>query len=75
LLIVWVGVASLPFLFLDSYHQGRIIYDLPIPILMSSALIFLLPAIGTRSIHRPGIILLVLILTIANYALRGILPL
>src|SRR5260370_4328370 len=29
LLILWVGVASLPFLAMDSYHQARILYDLP----------------------------------------------
>src|SRR3989475_12937428 len=41
LLTLWVGVASLPFLILDSYHQARIVYDLPIPILCSiAALLF-----------------------------------
>src|SRR5438094_5983888 len=30
LLILWIGVSSLPFLLLDSYNQTRILYDLRI---------------------------------------------
>src|SRR5881296_240869 len=57
LLILWVGVASLPFLILDSYHQARILYDLPIPVLVSVALLFFLPQLGTRSIRWPGLLI------------------
>src|SRR5438093_173824 len=35
LLILWVGVSSIPFAVLDSYHQARIVYDLPISVLLA----------------------------------------
>jgi hypothetical protein len=73
MVLLWVGVASIPFLVLDSYDQSRIVYDLPIPILMSSALLFFLPVIGIRNIRLPGIIILLILLLCANYALQGIL--
>lgn len=73
LLILWVGVASIPFLVLDSYHQARIVYDLPIPVLISTTLIVLLPQTGTRNIRWPGIIIVLLLALSANYALQGVL--
>ena len=73
LVILWIGVASLPFLVLDSYHQARIIYDLPIPVLMSTAVLFFVPAIGTRKIRWPGIIIILALVLCATYALQGIL--
>src|SRR2546425_10695560 len=73
LVILWVGVASVPFLVLDSYSQARILYDLPIPVLTSSALLFFLPTIGTRNIRWPGIIIFLVLVLCANYALQGIL--
>src|SRR6266550_1981727 len=73
LVILWVGVASIPFLVLDSYSQTRILYDLPIPVLMSSALLFFLPAISARKIRWPGIIIILILALCANYALQGIL--
>src|SRR2546430_7839944 len=73
LVILWVGVASIPFLVLDSYSQTRILYDLPIPVLMSSALLFFLPAIGTRNIRWLGVIIILILVLCANYALQGIL--
>ncbi len=72
LLLLWVGVASVPFLALDSYHQARIVYDLPIPILISTALMFFLPQLGTRNIRWPGLVLVLLLVVSANYALQGI---
>ena len=72
LVLLWVGVASVPFLILDSYAQSRIVYDLPIPVLMSSALLFFLPAIGTRNIRWPGIIIILVLVQCANYALHGV---
>src|SRR5213593_4794907 len=72
LLILWVGVASLPFLAMDSYHQARILYDLPIPVLVSVALLFFLPQIGTRNIRRPGLLIVLLLILNANYALESI---
>src|SRR5207249_11179505 len=73
LLILWVGVASLPFLILDSYHQARIVYDLPIPILGPIAVLFFLPLVGTRSIRWPGLLIVLLLVLSANYALQSIL--
>ncbi len=73
LVILWVGVASVPFLLLDSYSQSRILYDLPIPVLMSSAILFFLPAIGTRNIRWPAIVIVLILVLCANYALQGIL--
>jgi hypothetical protein len=73
LLILWIGAASIPFLVLDSYSQVRILYDLPIPVLMSSALLFFLPAISTRNVRWPGIIIILILFLCANYALQGIL--
>ena len=73
LVILWVGVASIPFLVLDSYSQTRILYDLPIPVLMSSALLFFLPAIGTKNVRWPGIIIILVLVLCANYALQGLL--
>ncbi len=73
LLILWVGVASLPFLPLDSYHQARILYDLPIPVLAAVALLFFLSQIGTRNIRWPGLLIVLLLVLSATYALQSIL--
>ena len=73
LVLLWVGVASIPFLILDSYNQTRIVYDLPIPVLMASTLLFFLPLVGTRNIRWPGIIIVLVLIICANYALQGIL--
>ncbi len=73
LVLLWVATASVPFLILDSYNQTRIVYDLPIPVLMATALLFFLPVIGTKNIRWPGIIILLILIISANYALQGIL--
>ena len=73
LLILWVGVASVPFLLLDSYHQARIVYDLPIPVLGSIAVLFFVPLVGTKNIRWPGILTVLLLALSANYALQSIL--
>ncbi len=73
LVILWVGVASVPFLLLDSYNQTRIVYDLPIPVLMATTLLFFLPMVGTRNIRWTGIIIVLVLIICANYALQGIL--
>jgi len=73
LLILWVGVASLPFLILDSYHQARTVYDLPIPVLGSIAVLFFLPLVGIRNIRWPGLLIVLLLVLSANYALQSIL--
>jgi len=73
LLILWVGVSSLPFLLLDSYHQARILYDLPVPVLAALALMFFLPQMGARNIRWPGLLIMLLLILSANYALQSIL--
>ena len=73
LLILWVGVASVPFLFLDAYHKARIVYDLPIPVLGSVAVLFCLPQIGTRNIRWSRFLIVLLFVLSANYALQNIL--
>jgi hypothetical protein len=73
LVLLWIAVASIPFLILDSYNQTRIVYDLPIPVLMAAAILFFLPVIGNREVRCPGIIILLVLVTCANYALQGIL--
>src|SRR5467141_3481718 len=73
LVLLWVGVASIPFLMLDSYNQTRIVYDLPMPVLMATSLLFFLPSIGTRNIRWPGTIIVLVLVLSANYALQGIL--
>lgn len=73
LIFEWVLVASLAFLVLDSYNQSRIVYDLPIPVLMSAAVLFFLPAIGTRNIRWPALIIILLLVVCSGYALQSIL--
>jgi hypothetical protein len=73
LLILWVGVASVPFLLLDGYHQARIVYDLPIPVLGSIAVLFFLPQVGSRNVRWPGLLILLLLVLSTDYALKNIL--
>jgi len=73
LLLLWVGVPSIAFVLLDSYHQARIVYDLPIPVLVSIAVVSLLPQIGNRNVRWPGLVLLLLLFVSASYALQGVL--
>ncbi len=73
LLVLWMGVASVPIPALDSYHQVRIVYDLPIPVLTSAAVLFFLPLIGTRNIRWPGLVVLLILVTSANYVVQGVL--
>lgn len=69
LLILWVAVASIPFLFMDSYDQARIFYDLPIPVLMSIGVVFCLTSL-TRFKIATGVGVVV-VLFVLNYALEG----
>ena len=73
LLLLWVGVASIPFPALGSYLEARILYDLPIPVLTSIAVVSLLSQIGARNIRWPGLVLLLLIVVSSSYALQGVL--
>ena len=73
LLILWVGVASLPFPVLDSYHKARIVYDLPVPVLASISLLFFLPLVGTRIVRWPGLIIVLVLIVSASYAIQEML--
>ncbi|OLE58499.1 MAG: hypothetical protein AUG17_06735 [Crenarchaeota archaeon 13_1_20CM_2_53_14] len=73
LLLLWVAIGSIPFPALDSYLQARILYDLPIPVLLSLAVLFYLPQTGNRNMRLARLIATLLLVTIANYAVQGIL--
>jgi hypothetical protein len=73
LVLLWVAVASIPFLMLDSYNQTRIVYDLPIPVLIATPLLFFLPLIRAKEVRWPGIIIALVLIVCANYSLQGIL--
>ncbi len=69
LLILWTFLASLVFPFLASYNQTRIVYDLPIPVLASiGALLFISRFKSSKTISV--LILLLIVLFNANYAIR-----
>jgi len=73
LLILWVGVASLPFLLLDSYHKARIVYDLPIPMLASTGAVLVASLIGGRNLRWPGLWVVIMLVLLAAYAVQGLL--
>ncbi|HYY92298.1 MAG TPA: hypothetical protein VE955_09950 [Candidatus Dormibacteraeota bacterium] len=68
LLITWTGLASLPFLFLGSLLQTRIVYFLPIPVLASAALLGLQGGLGRT---QRALILSLVLLYEADYALAS----
>ena len=70
LLIWWVALASLPFPFLTSIWQSRIVYLLPTPVLASAGVIGL-GKLGSGSTQKM-LILLLLVLYGANYSLNAI---
>lgn len=75
LLLIWTTASAVPFVFLDSYHQARIVYDLPIPILATLGLILLASFTAKRHLRWPGLMILLLTLFSASYAVRAMLQL
>src|SRR3989442_278416 len=71
LLVWWVALASLPFPFLGSVLQTRIVYLLPIPVLASAAIIGI-EKLGQGRVQR-ALILSLILLYCANYSLSSIL--
>jgi len=69
LLALWVAIGSIPFAFLESGLQVRILYDLPFPVLASMGLLLLIRPAGNRTLHSSLALLLVFLLS-TNYALR-----
>jgi hypothetical protein len=73
LLVIWTTTSAVPFIFLNSYHQARIVYDLPIPILAAFGLLLLVSLTARSRVRWPGLVVLLLILISASYALRAML--
>jgi len=71
MLACWVASASVPFALLNSFHQTRLIYDLPIPPLVAMGLLLLMSRAGGGNL-RASLILLTVLLFSANYALEAV---
>lgn len=71
LLVCWTAVASAPFALLNSFHQTRLIYDLPVSPLAAIGLILVLSRAGGGNL-RASLIMLVAFLVGANYALGAV---
>jgi hypothetical protein len=71
MLLCWVACASAPFAFLNSFHQTRLIYDLPIPPFAALGTMLLMSRAGGGNL-RASLILLVILLFSANYAVGSI---
>ena len=71
MLFCWVACASVPFALLNSFHQTRLIYDLPIPPLAALGTLLLISRAGGGNL-RATLILLVVLLFSTNYAVGSI---
>ncbi|OLC82486.1 MAG: hypothetical protein AUJ08_06390 [Thaumarchaeota archaeon 13_1_40CM_3_50_5] len=71
MLACWIASASAPFALLNSFHQTRLIYDLPIPPLVAMGLLLLMSRAGGGNL-RASLILLTALLFSANYALAAV---
>src|SRR5207245_5319488 len=61
MLACWVASASVPFALLNSSHQTRLIYDLPIPPLVAMGLLLLMYTAGGGKLRASPIVLAVLL--------------
>ena len=71
MLACWIASASAPFALLNSFHQTRLIYDLPIPPLVAIGLLLSMSRTGGGNL-RASLLLLVVLLFSANYALEAV---
>ena len=71
MLVCWVASASVPFALLNSFHQTRLIYDLPVSPLVAIGLSFLMSRAGGGNL-RASLLLVVSLLLSANYALGAV---
>jgi hypothetical protein len=71
LLIIWVALSSIPFLATPSLVETRILYDLPVSVLSSMALLFSVRSVADRS-NRSNLGFLLLLLLLVNYALSAV---
>ena len=69
LLAAWLTVSSIPFAVLPALLQTRIIYDLPIPILTAMGTYLTATRLKTGTLEA-NLLLLLIILTVANYTIR-----
>ena len=67
----WVASASIPFALLNSFHQSRLLYDMPIPPLVAIATISIMSRAGGGNL-RASLILLVIMSILANYGVASI---
>ena len=70
-LACWIASASAPFALLNSFHQTRLIYDLPVPPLAAIGLLLIMSRAGGGNL-RASLLLLVVLLFCANYALEAV---
>ncbi len=71
LLVVWVITSAIPFALFASFHQTRLIYDLPIPVLAASGLLMLTLKLGTKMPRLSYLFLALAVLSQASYSLRA----
>jgi len=71
MLACWVASASVPFALFNSFHQTRLIYDLPIPPLVAIGLLLIMSRAGGGNL-RASLLLLVVLLSCENYALEAV---
>ena len=74
LLILWILIASIPFLFVGSYVQTRIVFDLPIAVLASGGLALVQSNVGQKK-HLGTLILILVLVFNTNYAVRSMIQL
>ncbi len=67
----WVACTSVPFVLLNAFHQSRLIYDLPTPALAAFGTLWLISRAGGGNL-RGALLLLVILLCSANYAVGSI---
>ncbi len=71
LLMVWVVTSAIPFALFASFHQTRLIYDLPIPVLAAFGLLMLTVKFGNKMPRVSYLFLALAVLSQASYGLRA----
>jgi len=71
LLMAWVVTSAIPFALFASFHQTRLIYDLPIPVLAAFGLLMLTLKLGSKMPRLSYLFLALAVLSQASYGLRA----
>ena len=71
LLLVWFAVSSLVFPLFDSFHQTRILYDLPFPVMSAFGLFAVVSRTERRMLPISLLLILIVLVVNANYVLRA----